>query len=79
MPVKHRFDSWCELMHRAIPPSLMSSEFADDFWARQRLMELGPVLVGDGASGDGVPAHRKLVRQSDPEMYHLSLVLGGGR
>lgn len=79
VPVEHRFDYWGELMHRAIAPSHMSSEFADDFWARQRLLELGPVLVWPTEHlPTGFRRTEKLVRQSDPEMYHLSLVLGGG-
>ncbi|MDR6980951.1 hypothetical protein J2X68_007693 [Streptomyces sp. 3330] len=67
----------------------MSSRFADDFWARQRLVELGPVLawptaylptayLPTGYLQTGFRRTEKLVRQSDPEMYHLSLVLGGG-
>ncbi|KUN76553.1 helix-turn-helix domain-containing protein [Streptomyces griseoruber] len=79
VPREHRFDYWGELMHRAIAPSHMSCEFADDFWARQRLMELGPVLVWPTEHlVTGFRRTEKLVRQSDPEMYHLSLVLGGG-
>ncbi|ULR50777.1 helix-turn-helix domain-containing protein [Streptomyces deccanensis] len=79
VPTEHRFDYWAELMHRAIAPSHMSCEFADDFWARQRLLELGPVLAWPTAHlVTGFRRTEKLVRQSDPEMYHLSLVLGGG-
>ncbi|QYX79908.1 helix-turn-helix domain-containing protein [Streptomyces akebiae] len=79
VPAEHRFDYWRELMHRAIAPSEMRCEFADDFWARQRLMELGPVMVWPTAHlVTGFRRTEKLVRQSDPEMYHLSLVLGGG-
>ncbi|WP_327722086.1 helix-turn-helix domain-containing protein [Streptomyces sp. NBC_00490] len=79
VPKEHRFEYWGELMHRAIAPSHMSSSFADDFWAQQRLLELGPVLVWPTAYlPTGFRRTEKLVRQSDPEMYHLSLVLGGG-
>ncbi|WP_256967213.1 hypothetical protein, partial [Streptomyces caniscabiei] len=79
VPLEHRFDYWAELMHRAIAPSHMSCEFADDFWARQRLLELGPVLAWPTAHlVTGFRRTEKLVRQSDPEMYHLSFVLGGG-
>ncbi|MEV0239909.1 AraC family transcriptional regulator [Streptomyces sp. NPDC050674] len=79
VPREHRFEYWCELTHRAIAPSHMSSLFADDFWARQRLLELGPVLAWPTAHlPTGFRRTEKLVRQSDPEMYHLSLVLGGG-
>ncbi|MDX3117841.1 AraC family transcriptional regulator [Streptomyces scabiei] len=79
VPKEHRFEYWVELMHRAIAPSHMSSHFADDFWAEQRLLELGPVLVWPTSYlPTGFRRTEKLVRQSDPEMYHLSLVLGGG-
>ncbi|MFD9118079.1 helix-turn-helix transcriptional regulator [Streptomyces bottropensis] len=79
VPVEHRFDFWRELMHRAIAPSHMISLYADDFWAEQRLLELGPVLVWPTSHlPTGFRRTEKLVRQSDPEMYHLSLVLGGG-
>ncbi|MBD9702887.1 helix-turn-helix domain-containing protein [Streptomyces sp. ID01-12c] len=79
LPAEHRFDYWRELVHRAIAPSDMSSEFAGDFWARQRLLELGPVLVWPTAHlPTGFRRTEKMVRRSDPEMYHLSLVLGGG-
>jgi AraC-like DNA-binding protein len=79
VPAEHRFDYWRELVHRAIAPSDMLSEFAGDFWAQQRLLELGPVLVWPTAHlPTGFRRTEKMVRQCDPEMYHLSLVLGGG-
>ncbi|MEV3974637.1 helix-turn-helix domain-containing protein [Streptomyces sp. NPDC050698] len=79
VPKEHRFEYWCELMHQAIAPSHMSSDFADDFWARQRLLKLGPVLAWPTSYlPTGFRRTEKLVRQSDPEMYHVSLVLGGG-
>lgn len=79
VPQEHRFEYWCELMHQAIAPSHMSSRFAGDFWARQRLLELGPVLAWPTSHlPTGFRRTEKLVRRSDPEMYHLSLVLGGG-
>ncbi|MER6957601.1 helix-turn-helix domain-containing protein [Streptomyces sp. NPDC000618] len=77
--VEHRFDYWRELTLRAIAPSDMSSAHAADFWARQRLLELGPVLVWPTSHlSTRFRRTEKMVRQSDPEMYHLSLVLGGG-
>ncbi|WP_151484251.1 AraC family transcriptional regulator [Streptomyces albicerus] len=79
VPAEHRFDYWRELVHRAIAPSDITSDYAADFWAEQRLLELGPVMVWPVSV---LPSRfrrtEKLVRQSDPEMYHLSLVLGGG-
>nr|WP_307835432.1 helix-turn-helix domain-containing protein [Streptomyces adelaidensis] len=79
VPVEHRFDYWRELTHRAIAPADMSSEYAAEFSAQQRLLELGPVLVWPTSH---LPTRfrrtEKMVQQSDPEMYHLSLMLGGG-
>ncbi|MCZ4514841.1 AraC family transcriptional regulator [Streptomyces sp. ActVer] len=79
VPAEHRFDYWRELVHRAIAPSDITSDHAADFWAEQRLLELGPAMVWPVSV---VPTRfrrtEKMVRQCDPEMYHLSLVLGGG-
>ncbi|MEV1067294.1 AraC family transcriptional regulator [Streptomyces sp. NPDC050263] len=79
VPVEDRFDYWRELIHRAIAPSDISSEYAADFWAEQRLMELGPVMVWPTSCLTArFVRNDRLIRQCDPEMYHLSLVLGGG-
>ncbi|WP_327395315.1 AraC family transcriptional regulator [Streptomyces phaeochromogenes] len=79
VPAEHRFDYWRDLVHRAIAPSDITSEHAGDFWAEQRLLELGPVMVWPTSFR---PARflrtEKMVRQCDPELYHLSLILGGG-
>ncbi|WP_405537926.1 AraC family transcriptional regulator [Streptomyces sp. NBC_00075] len=79
VPPEHRFDYWRELVGRTHAPSDMSSEYTTDFWAEQRLLELGPVTVWP-ASFRPTRFHRdaRMVRRSDPELYHLSLVLGGG-
>ncbi|MEV7421582.1 AraC family transcriptional regulator [Streptomyces sp. NPDC091212] len=79
VPVEDRFDYWRELINRTTAPSDLNSDHAADFWAEQRLMELGPVKVWPTSF---LPARflrsARLVRQSDPEEYHISLVLGGG-
>ncbi|WP_416985919.1 helix-turn-helix domain-containing protein [Streptomyces sp. T028] len=76
--VEDRFDYWRELMSRTIAPSEMSSDHAADYWAEQRLLELGPVTVWPVSF---LPTRyrrsTKLIRQSDPEQYHLSVMLGG--
>ncbi|MFI6334651.1 helix-turn-helix domain-containing protein [Streptomyces sp. NPDC050535] len=78
VPVEDRFEYWRELMDRTIAPSDISSDYAADFWAEQRLLELGPVTVWPASF---LPMrfrrNAKLIRQSDPEEYHLSLVLDG--
>ncbi|AVV42713.1 AraC family transcriptional regulator [Streptomyces sp. ID05-04B] len=79
VPVADRFEYWRQLMDRTIAPSDISSDYAADFRAEQRLFELGAVRVWPIRV---VPTRyrrsTRLVRQSDPEEYHLSLVLGGG-
>ncbi|MFJ2603642.1 AraC family transcriptional regulator [Streptomyces sp. NPDC091279] len=79
VPVENRFEYWRELTQRAIAPSVMTSPYADDFYAQQRLMELGPVVVWPTMI---LPTRflrtERMVRQCDPEIYHLTLLLGGG-
>jgi AraC-like DNA-binding protein len=79
VPAEDRFDYWRELLGRTRSPSDISSIHAADFWAEHRLMELGPVTVGTIAC---LPTRYrrspKQVRQSDPELYHLTLLLDGG-
>ncbi|MEU1279782.1 helix-turn-helix domain-containing protein [Streptomyces sp. NPDC005805] len=78
VPVRDRFDHWRELLGRT-RASDMGSAHADAFWAECRVMELGPVTVWPMAS---LPARYRrgpaMVRRSDPELYHLSLLLDGG-
>lgn len=79
VPVGDRFEYWRQLMSRTIAPSDMNSDYAGDFWAEQRLLELGPVRVWPTAlRPTRFRRNARMVRQSDPEEYHLSLVLGGG-
>lgn len=79
VPVADRFEYWRHLMELTIAPSDMSSDHAADFWAEQRLLELGPVRVWPvRVLPTRYRRNARLVRQSDPEEYHLSLVLGGG-
>jgi AraC-like DNA-binding protein len=77
-PAEDRFDAWRERMCATHAPMRLESECAGNFHARQRLIDLGAVTVW--------PAHfeqlvflrtPKLIRQSDPEVYHLSLLRDG--
>jgi AraC-like DNA-binding protein len=78
VPVADRFEYWRQLMDRTIAPSDISSDYAADFRAEQRLLELGAVRVWPiRMSPTRYRRTARLVRQSDPEEYHLSLVLGG--
>ncbi|MEV6175319.1 helix-turn-helix domain-containing protein [Streptomyces sp. NPDC051954] len=79
VPAEDRFDHWRERVGRTVAPAEVTSDHAADFWARQRLLGLGPVTVW---SASFLPTrfrrNARMVRQSDPELYHLRLVLGGG-
>lgn len=78
VPAEDRFDYWRELVGRTRSSDIISAHTAD-FRAEFRLMELGPVTVWPTSF---MPTRfrrsRRMVRQSDPELYHLSLLLDGG-
>jgi len=77
VPAEDRFDYWRELIGRTRSSDIISAHAAD-FWAEHRLMELGPVTVWPSSF---LPTryHRspRMVRQSDPELYHLTLLIDG--
>lgn len=78
VPADDRFDHWRELLGRTRSCDMVS-EHAPDFWAELRLMELGPVTAWPLSC---LPTRYRrgprMVRQSDPELYHLTLLLDGG-
>ncbi|WP_037679648.1 helix-turn-helix domain-containing protein [Streptomyces griseus] len=78
LPVDERFDAWTEWMGRTHAPMQLASERSADYHGHQRLIGLGDVTVWP-ATFDPLVFRRtpKLVRQSDPEVYHLSLLLEG--
>ncbi len=45
VPAADRFDYWVELLGRAHAPMELRSDYADDFRASQRVLELGAVSV----------------------------------
>ncbi|OKH99036.1 AraC family transcriptional regulator [Streptomyces sp. CB02923] len=78
VPAVDRFDFWRELMNQTVAPLEMSSDHADDFIASMRLLKLGPVDVWPTT----LPSMRfqrtsKLIRQSDPELFHMTFVVQG--
>ncbi|KUN84161.1 helix-turn-helix domain-containing protein [Streptomyces griseoruber] len=79
VPTEDRFDHWRDMVGRMRSPSHITSTHAADFWARSRVMELGSVTVWPTSF---LPTRYwrspKLVRQSDPELYHLTLLIDGG-
>jgi AraC-like DNA-binding protein len=77
VPAEERFDHWRELLDRTRSSEVISTHTAD-FWAEGRLVELGPVTVVPISC---VPSRyrrsARMVRRSDPERYHLTLLLDG--
>ncbi|MER6561890.1 helix-turn-helix domain-containing protein [Streptomyces sp. NPDC001027] len=78
LPVDARFEAWAERMGRTHAPMRLTSDRIADYRGRQRVIALGDVTVWP-ATFDHLVFRRtpKLVRQSDPEVYHLSLLLKG--
>lgn len=78
LPPDERFEAWTERLGRTHAPMHLDSERAADYWGVQRLIDLGDVVVWP-AEFEHLVFRRtpRLVRQSDPEVYHLSLLLHG--
>lgn len=78
VPPADRFDYWVELLGRTHAPMDLRSDCADDFRASQRVLDLGAVTVWP-ATFQPLTFRRtpKLIRRSDPETYHLSLIVRG--
>ncbi|MFJ7996130.1 helix-turn-helix domain-containing protein [Streptomyces sp. NPDC096310] len=81
VPAEDRFERWRELMNRSYAPMELRSDHAADFRVHQRLIALGTATVWPGEFQPLVFRRTpKLIRQSDPEVYQLTLVLkGSGR
>ncbi|WP_432093443.1 helix-turn-helix domain-containing protein [Streptomyces sp. bgisy100] len=73
-----RFDYWQERLGKTHAPMHLSSDHADDYRATQRLIDLGSVSMWP-ASYHPLTFRRtpRQIRQSDPEVFHLSLLLQG--
>ncbi|MFF4256813.1 AraC family transcriptional regulator [Streptomyces sp. NPDC001663] len=78
LPAADRFEAWVERMGRTHAPMQLASNRAADYRGEQRVIGLGDVTVWP-ATFDHLVFRRtpKLVRQSDPEAYHLSLLQRG--
>ncbi|WP_406483177.1 helix-turn-helix domain-containing protein [Streptomyces platensis] len=78
LPPAERFDCWRDLMSKTLCPMDMNSDRAAQFQAQTRLLELGPVSVWptivEPMSWRRTP---RLIRQSDPENYHVTLPIAG--
>ncbi|NMO49839.1 helix-turn-helix domain-containing protein [Actinoplanes sp. TBRC 11911] len=74
-----RFDAWRQRMNSTHAPMRLESEHAADFHAHQRLIGLGAVSMWPARFEQLVFLRTPgLIRQSDPEVYHLSLLRHGG-
>ncbi|MFB6566891.1 AraC-like ligand-binding domain-containing protein [Streptomyces noursei] len=77
-PVADRLAYWQERLERTPAPVRLSSDHAHDFRATQRVLDVGAVCVWPATFQSMVSRRTpKLIRQSDPEVFHLSLVVSG--
>lgn len=78
LPVGDRFDAWCQLLSRTHAPVHLTSVASDDYQATLRQLSLGGSTLWPATFPDLTFLRTpKLVRQSDPENCHLSLILKG--
>ncbi|MGW3205713.1 helix-turn-helix domain-containing protein [Streptomyces sp. NPDC001135] len=78
LPASDRFEAWTEQLGRTHAPMHLSSDRSADYRGHQRVIGLGEVTVWP-ATFDHLVFRRtpRLVRQSDPEFFHLSLLRRG--
>ncbi|QKV94304.1 helix-turn-helix domain-containing protein [Streptomyces sp. NA02950] len=78
LPGADRFDYWCERIGRTHAPLDLHSPYAADYRAHQRVVELGALHVWP-TTHQALRYRRtpKLIRQSDPEQYHIGIPLQG--
>lgn len=78
VPAEQRFDQWYETARRAYAPHEVHTDHLDDFTATLGVLDLGParlsVLTCPPLAVRRTP---KLIREFDPEVYHLSVTLRG--
>ncbi|MFC8868370.1 helix-turn-helix domain-containing protein [Streptomyces sp. NPDC057148] len=78
LPRSDRFDFWRERFAHTMAPSEITSPRADDFWARQRLLHLEDAWLWPvSVCASRYRRTPRMIRQSDPELLHMSLVLPG--
>jgi AraC-like DNA-binding protein len=78
LPAADRFDAWREVMDRTHAPMRLESPRAADFQAHVRLIRVGAAVVWPATFEQVVFLRTpRLIRRSDPEHYHLSLLVDG--
>jgi len=78
LPAADRFEAWRAVMGSTHAPMDLSSDHEADYRAHLRLITLGEISVWP-ATFQQLVFHRtpKLIRQGDPESFHLTLILRG--
>ncbi|GHF04577.1 MULTISPECIES: helix-turn-helix domain-containing protein [Streptomyces] len=78
LPAAVRFESWREQVGQTHAPVDLHSEDAAEYQAHQRVLELGAIQVWP-ATHQAIRFRRtpRLIRQSDPEHYHIAIPLSG--
>jgi AraC-like DNA-binding protein len=78
LPASDRFEFWADRMAQTHAPLKLRSDHAAKYWAYQRVISLGALHIWP-TSYQPLHYHRtaKLIRQSDPEQYHVALPLQG--
>lgn len=73
-----RFDRWCQHISRSLWPTEMVTDHVSDFRASQRILNLGAVRL---CTTEHLPMTVRwtehLIRQSDPGLYMVTLLLHG--
>ncbi|MEU5923886.1 helix-turn-helix domain-containing protein [Streptomyces antimycoticus] len=78
LPRAERFDFWREQMAQLMAPMEMSSDHTRDFWGEVRILNFGAASVWPTTFREmNFRRTPKLIRQSDPELYHFSFILEG--
>lgn len=78
LPPGDRFEFWWEAVAKSTVPVHASSDQAANFSAEMRSLDLGPVRLSRVRCGP-FEARRteRLIRESDPDLYQMSLILRG--
>ncbi|MFF5468109.1 helix-turn-helix domain-containing protein [Streptomyces achromogenes] len=78
LPVADRVDAWREKLTQVHAPVNLVRRSDSDFRAQQRVVQLGNALVWSSVmSPQTIRRTRQLIRRSDPEVIHLSLITRG--
>ncbi|MFI7290568.1 helix-turn-helix domain-containing protein [Streptomyces anulatus] len=73
-----RFAGWQQYMNNVIAPMEITSSHADDFWADHRLLRIEDTLLWPARlHASRFRRTPRLIRQSDPGLLHMTLVLPG--